>query len=137
MPNRPSSLVRFCTLLGSAFGLAVALGCMSISIGKFATAITDDTGALCQSDEVTMPPGTEREIYYPIPYAQPPHLEVGNTPFNDIVLMEQKETHFRVRNGSAFAKGVAWKARGVRAGSLTPPPLPAPPPVGDPLPKSE
>ena len=117
----------------AAVALLIVLGCMSLSIGKFTSGVTDETGALCQTDEVTLPSGCDREVFYPVPYAGPPHLDVGNTPFNEIVLVEQKEDRFRVRNHSAFSKTMTWKARGVRTAGApvvvvppVPPPLPAP-----------
>lgn len=141
--SRPPRARRLAAGIAAALAAVVVLGCMSISIGKFTgSTFTDDAGALCQSDEEEIKPGCEQDIYYPIPYASVPHLTLSSTPFDQVVLVEQREDRFRVRNTGAFTYKITWKAKGLRATTVVtvPPPLPpvvpvpptppaAPPPV--------
>jgi hypothetical protein len=109
--------------------LAILLGCMSISIGKF-TGGTTEEGVLCQEGEVSIPGWAEREVFYPVAYARPPHLEVGADAFE---LVEQKEDSFKVKNRRGFSETCRWQAKGVKAtpASVAVPAPPAPPePVG-------
>jgi hypothetical protein len=115
----------------------IFLGCMSIAIGNRTpegTVLED--GTLVQNGEATVPPGCEQDVYYPIPYARPPHLDVSSS-FDECVLVEQREDHFRVKNvDHTFSHSVTWKARGMRClpspcapasePPLAPPPTPVP-----------
>src|SRR5262249_22617919 len=92
------------------------LGCMSFSIGCPWPAATSSDGCLTQSGSVTIPPGAEQDVYFPIPYASPPNLALGDWP-EGCVLIEQKADHFRIRNmhrGGLGAAEVDWTAKGVR-----------------------
>jgi hypothetical protein len=53
------------------------------------------------------------EVYYPIPYASPPHLTIqGDVHVN---LLEQKPDHFKVQGVDAGGTDVQWSAQGQRA----------------------
>jgi hypothetical protein len=142
MPASPRPSRRFAfSPLGRTLGIGAAiallfilLGCMSISIGRFSStgSTTADDGTFCQEGEVTVPGNCVREVYFPVPYAHPPNLEVSDT-FNHGELLEQKEGSFKVRNSSAFSLTITWKARGIKVGAVPIAPLP-PVPIEPPLP---
>jgi len=53
------------------------------------------------------------EVYYPIPYASPPHLTLVNGAAY-AVIVEQKPDHFKIRAaGTTVNADVNWKAEGV------------------------
>src|SRR5690348_5876233 len=88
-------------LAGALSALAV-LGCMGVAIGNRVAdepkpcAASDDGGVLTQEGSIPIRPGGERVVYYPIPYASTPNLELEcEGEFCDIV--EQKESCFRVQ----------------------------------------
>jgi hypothetical protein len=113
--------------------LFIFLGCMSIAIGnRTPDGVVLESGTLVQKGEAVVPSSTELDIYYPIPYARPPNLEL-DTDFEDGVLVAQQEDHFRVRNTHAFRRSVKWTARGIRA--TEPAPVAAPEPPGPPPPE--
>jgi hypothetical protein len=116
--------------ISAALSVGIFLGCMSISIGcrtaEEAKPCPDDSSVLAQEGKVRSVhlASADQTIYYPIPYAAPPNLELHD-PHGIYTVVEQKETHFRVRVshtvGSTWdGDSVTWKARGVRC----PPPAP-------------
>jgi hypothetical protein len=121
-------------LLAAVTLLVILLGCMSISIGKFGSSPPpEDDGMLCQGGEVELALAAERDVYYPVPYPSPPHLDISD-PFGKCELVEQKPDHFRVR--STFEKSalggpftLKWKAKGLKMPPPAPPPGPAPLPA--------
>jgi len=135
-PNRKPwtvSAIRFrvaATLAAAAFVLIV-LGCMSFSIGGKTVVRPPDGNPFEQSGAIELRPGAEQDIFYAIPYASTPNLEIDST-FDDVDLVEQHPDHFRVRNTSngLLSRTVEWKARGVKGLPLAPitvvPPQPAP-----------
>jgi hypothetical protein len=136
-PGRFSSslLTRKAGVFAAVAVLVILLGCMSISIGKFTgtDSGTEADGTFCQQGEVTVAPGTVREVFYPMPYAHPPHLEATDM-FTHCVLVQQREDLFSVRNDASHSVTVSWKARGVKA-AVIPDPAPPPPvpvPAGSP-----
>jgi len=83
--------------------------------------------ALVQSGKITFKAGTMQVIYYPIPYASPPNLELDDAEYFD--LLEQKDKFFRIRchTNSDYEKFTShWKARGL---PIPPPPGPPPEPA--------
>ncbi|HTU18773.1 MAG TPA: hypothetical protein VMG10_11990 [Gemmataceae bacterium] len=93
-------------------------------------------GTTCQEGKVKLRPGQEFEVFYPIPYASPPNLEIsGDTESCEII--EQKADHFHIRYKGTLFANPCWKARGVKClpppGAaptvvVTPPASPPPPP---------
>jgi hypothetical protein len=131
-----SWLTRPVGLLAAFILLIILLGCMSISIGKFSgtSGTTESDGTFCQEGEATVSPGVIREVYYPVPYAHTPNLEISDT-FNNCILVTEREGSFSVRNDSSHSVSVSWKARGQKAAppavvvppeSVLPPPAPVP-----------
>jgi hypothetical protein len=54
-------------------------------------------------------------VYYPVPFAGPPHLSLSGNNAVDCVLVEQKADHFKVKTTNLpFAITVTWKAEGIR-----------------------
>lgn len=109
----------------------VFLGCMSLSIGERTVTTSLEGDVLTQQGCVaTLASKEEREVYYPIPYATPPNLELTTESAcdrHDVQILEQKEDRFRIKAKSALLSSVTWKARGVRRPA--PPAGPAPPEV--------
>jgi hypothetical protein len=83
-----------------------------------------------QKGQVHLKPWCEQDVFYAVPYAGPPNLELGND-CDDFEIIEQKADHFRIRNRGFFRTAAEWTARGVRLGPCpslapeTPPPAPA------------
>lgn len=116
---------RMAALAGAAW-IAVVLGCMSISIGgKHITPGLHEDGAFVQEGKVHVPPGCQQAVYYPLPYAAPPNLDIDCT-LHQCNIVEQKADHFVICNHGVFPRSVDWTARGVKCGP--PPGLPLPPP---------
>jgi hypothetical protein len=117
MPSVPHWLLtRRMAVVAAVALLAILLGCMSISIGKFGTmtGATEVEGVLCQEGEATVPPGVVWQVHYPLPFLHPPNLEVSDT-FHHCVLISLDQCSFQVRNDSTSTVTVSWKARGLRA----------------------
>jgi hypothetical protein len=111
----------------------IFLGCMSLSFGERTVVETHpEHDVLTQEGSVSVLEGEVREVYYPIPYASPPNLDVRDC-FHDCMILDQKPESFRVRNPTHSSIEVKWKARGVRcvvpASTLPPPPGLPPTPV--------
>src|SRR5262249_43652004 len=131
--------------------LAVAfLGCMSLSVGDAEKVVIEKRPATTEGDDGVLQqrgslpalrPGVEQKVYYPVPYASPPNLQISHDHY--FVVVEQQADHFVVRQADDV-KSVdlhfevpAWVARGVRRAptpepakppeSVQPPPLPDPP----------
>ena len=125
-------LTRQAGILAAVAVLVVVLGCMSISIGKFSG--TEADGVFCQEGEVTMAAQELREVFYPVPYAHSPNLEVSST-FHDCKLVSQREGSFQVRNEAYHSVTMSWKARGLRAAPVAViPAVPAAPELPPPAP---
>ena len=125
--------VVFSRPAGVFAGIALALiilGCMSIQIGgkNFHEGAAED-GSFQQCGEVRLAAGEMRVVYYPIPYAQPPNLEIDNL-CNTCELLVQNADHFQIRNPALTSRTVDWRARGVKAcpPAATPPAPAAPAP---------
>jgi hypothetical protein len=127
-------------LLATGLVVLIFLGCMSLSFGeRSAEAPAPDCGPLVQKGEVTVPAGTEQDVYYPIPFASPPNLTIRDM-IEECVVVDQKPDHFRIRNERKLGVSVCghvavqWTARGLRA-SANPAPASAalPVPATEPL----
>src|SRR5262249_41121120 len=136
MPLAPRSRSRLVTMALSSRGGAVAaglvlliiLGC-GLSIGGaphpgptrrhpsfVANPLADADRVFRQEGKVELHAGEERDVYYPVPYVSPPHLELTETGLitGRCEIVAQQPTHFRVRNTSASNQTAQWKARGVK-----------------------
>jgi hypothetical protein len=121
LPNRQFAWLALALLLP-----ILATGCFCLSIGGSEKGTSED-GIVKQSGKIELDRGRELDVYYPIPYASTPNLELDDW-FNNYRIIEQKADHFRVKNvGGAF--GVEWTARGVRACNPTPLAVPVPTPA--------
>jgi hypothetical protein len=99
-------------VLAGAALLLIFLGCMSLSIG----CKPDGDGTICQEGKVCLQGEEERDVYYPVPYASPPNLEIsdGGSWYE---IIEQKADHFRIRSGGAAHsdRHSAWASDGAAA----------------------
>lgn len=117
-------------VVAGALMLLIFLGCMSLSI-KIGCKPEPD-GTTCQEGKVYLRQGQEVDVYYPVPYASPPNLELSGDSDN-CEIIEQKADYFHIRyKGSIYAKP-HWKARGqkclppgVAPAVIVPPPSPPP-----------
>jgi hypothetical protein len=137
---------RLVTAGAALICLVVFLGCMSLNFGTRTEVIQHDDVSYMQTGTATVPGGQEVEVYYPVPYASPPNL-VLSSDWDQCVVVQQKQDHFRVKNNRVFATECKWTARGLKvpppvAPGLGPPvivPPPVPPPAGlpaEPIPVS-
>jgi hypothetical protein len=126
--SRPVGVVALTGLV------ALFLGCMSLSIGErkiLQSSCFADGDLLCQTGKVTVRPSSEKVVFYPIPYASPPNLELEGD--SNVIVVEQKDDHFRVKSADhgPWTETVTWSARGVRrlppSGPPAPPADPPPP----------
>ena len=127
LSSRPAGAVAAC------LSALVVLGCMGIAIGNRTAEemkscsspgpSAEDNGPLTQEGKIHIRPGSEKLVYYPIPYSSPPNLELADDlDYCDVI--EEKENCFRVRFHTGFSTSqqtLCWKARGVRC---APPPAP-------------
>jgi hypothetical protein len=119
---RHGLLLRRLAGIASALAwLAIILGCMSLSIGD-RTVLPDDRLSYAQEGSVRVEIGQELDVYYPVPYASPPNLEIKGP--GSYTIVDQQADHFRVRakvEGNTIGwEGFDWTARGVRV--VLPPP---------------
>lgn len=127
-----NQVVRAAAALSLAALAVIFLGCMSLSFGgrNYTTHPAEDE-VLCQQGCISFRACDERTVYYPVPYASPPNLDV-NSSCGDVALLDQKPDHFRVAwkgTGPTFGTDqVKWKAKGLRRCASTPAPC-APPVV--------
>ena len=115
--KRHGLLLRRTAGVASAFAwLAIILGCMSLSIGE-RTTLPDDRLAYTQEGSAHVEIGQELDVYYPVPYASPPNLELKG--LGSYTIVDQQADHFRVHNNGSFL-GFDWTARGMKV-ALQPP----------------
>jgi hypothetical protein len=114
-----TQVVRAAGALSLAALAVIVLGCMSLSFGgrNYTTHLVEDDGLLCQEGKVKLGCSEERAVYYPIPYASPPNLDVS-AGIVEVAVLDQKPDHFRVRWAPGISSGppplVCWKAKGLR-----------------------
>src|ERR1700682_6524953 len=136
LPNRKpctesANRFRIAAALAAVAFVLIVLGCMSFSIGGKTVVRPPDGNPFEQSGAIELRPGAEQDVFYAIPYASTPNLEIDSM-FDDLDLVELHADHFRVRNTSnvLLSRTVEWKARGVKCLPLAPitvvPPPPAP-----------
>jgi hypothetical protein len=101
--------------------VASAGGCLSTSTTLRTGSESANSDTVVQSGKVVVPARSFQDVYYDVPYATIPKLEISDT-WSRCVLATQSPTRFRVSNSSHSDVTVEWKARGIKA-------PPAPPPV--------
>jgi hypothetical protein len=125
---KPPLFLRLAGILSGLSLLALFLGCMSLSIGGG----NCDADVLDQSGKVCLKRGEVQDVYYPIPYASPPNLELDWMDADACEILDQKADHFRiVINKGSCPFGVTWKARGVKAPVIVPAAASPCPPVSE------
>lgn len=129
-PSRLSDVIlsRPVGAVAAAVTATIFLGCLSLSFDKHYPPEPPEEGIVCHRGEVNLAPGAEETVYYPLPFASPPNLELTSQ-FNWCEIVKQCEDRFIVRNTSHFSITVEWKARGAKAGVV---PVPAPVPTSPP-----
>lgn len=121
-------------LAGTALA-AVFLGCMSLNIGCGESVCTtpvgvttDASGVVKQQGKVTVGPGCQQQVFYPICYAGVPNLEIRESgcfsPHHEISRQE-KDCFYILNTDSSFSHTFHWTARGVREVAVPPPGAPA------------
>jgi hypothetical protein len=108
--DRAVCVYRRITAALSTLLTLILLGCMCpVIVGERFKKKDDET--LCQTGEVRLSSG-EQDVYYPVPFASTPNLELDPGMF--VQILDQKPDHFRI--GSSVSLGnVDWKARGIRS----------------------
>jgi hypothetical protein len=99
--------------------ILIFLGCMSLQIGG-KTVVSPDESLLEQEGCLDIN-ANEQTVYYPIPYQCPPNLEI-KADLTVYTLVEQRADRFIIRFSGLRVQKAGWKAKGVRASTLSPPP---------------
>ncbi len=144
-PKPMSLAMRSFMLITTALVGLMMISCMSLSFGgrtyeapeaecgsSPACGCKQVDGVLVQKGQINLrgqlSPEVVQTVYYPVPYASPPNLQVGGDGFLDeaIVLVEQHPDHFKYRTSGSHVFGgsipIRWTARGVRRADTIPPP---------------
>jgi hypothetical protein len=129
-PSRLSDLLlsRPVGATAAAISALIFLGCLSLSFDRHYPGEHAEEGIMCHHGEVRLAAGAEEVVYYPLPFASPPNLELTSQ-FNWCELVKQCEDRFIVRNTSSFQLTAEWKARGPKPPPPVGPAIAAPPPV--------
>src|SRR5262249_59100854 len=90
---RGMSVVRPAAVACAVTVLLIAIGCTSSSHVEVVEKVGDDS-VLVQSDSISLQPGVEQAVYYPIPYASTPQLAITDDPYHSYVIVAQKPDHF-------------------------------------------
>jgi hypothetical protein len=103
-------------VLAAVVAAFVAAG-VSIGVNVLFRGTGAPGGLLIQQGKLRLKAGQQQEVYYPIPFAGPPHLELEGSveDWRKVVLKEQKADHFTVEcPGLHPSDEVRWKAEGIR-----------------------
>jgi hypothetical protein len=113
-PARLSHVVfsRWSAVTSACLIIATILGCMSITIGG-RTEVAQPADLLVQEGEITIHGRGELDVYYPVAFASPPNLVIGEM-FSWCEVVEQKADHFRIGNTTLLPRTVSWTAKGTR-----------------------
>jgi serine/threonine protein kinase len=91
-----------------------------ISSASSPTTASPTTATMIQEGNVRVNVGDKFEIFYPVPYATPPNIQLtwDDDPWHVIKLQEQKADRFTIQStgGNAVWVTVHWRAEGVRQG---------------------
>ncbi len=97
----------------------------------------ESNGVLTQKGSFAKPTGEPVTVYYPVPYASPPNLEIQD-PLNKCHIIDQRADCFRIVQDGPGMLNVNWTARGVKSISPSPalptPAIAAQPPANEPTP---
>lgn len=105
----------------------LATGCFCLNIGGCGCDHAEPNGVLAQKGKFAGANGGPMTIYYPVPYASPPNLELHD-PFHNYTIVDQRADSFRIvqdqihvgPGGIASDASVEWTARGVRSPATLP-----------------
>ncbi len=123
-----SSLSRWASLCSSLLLGSIILGCTTGTGYEQRIYITERAvdGTIVQEGSITLKPHEQLEIFYPVPFAQTPKLELDQSS-DRVELIAQKDDRFGVRNTDLKeSRKITWRAQGLRL-----PPSPAVPIVVD------
>jgi hypothetical protein len=118
----------------------MSTGCLCLSFGGCESCGAGDhpesNGVLTQKGGLPSSNGGPVTVYYPVPYASPPNLELHDQ-LNKCRIVEQRADGFVVQDGQGLL-GVSWTARGVKGPPSTPgtptPVVAAQPPANEAMP---
>jgi hypothetical protein len=127
------SRVVFSRRAGAIAGFAVVsilLGCMNFTFQDHAgtLAYIAEEGVACHEGTVRIPADTCVTVYYPLPFAAKPNLELTDV-FDRCRIVQQREDGFEARNTSHFSATAEWRARGQKIATSSPPSVVAAPVV--------
>src|SRR3954452_8045487 len=77
--------------------MLIIFGCMTHNHYHTTEGVSAIDGTLTQAGEVSVSGGSEQVIFYPVPFASPPNLELGRDQ-EWCKLVEQRADGFRIRN---------------------------------------
>jgi hypothetical protein len=123
-PERPATPSSWRNLVGTLVVAAITAGVVAcvISIGAnlLLGRVSAPGGRLTQEGKVSLGAHGEREVFYAVPFAGPPNLELetplgGVFAMENVKLKEQKADHFTIQNTGGGRHELRWRAEGIRA----------------------
>ncbi len=111
---------KLLVLLGVICLPLLATGCICLSFGGWGQGFSEHTdgehhdagGAVTQKGALTFGNGEPVTVYYPVPFASPPNLEIRDQP-NKCKIIDQRADCFRIVQDGPGVPPVHWTARGV------------------------
>jgi hypothetical protein len=108
------------TVLVAALVAAVVATLISVGVNLLMAKLGGGQGdRLVQEGKVIVGVQGEQQVFYPIPYAAPPNLQLGAGPadMHSVKITEQKPDHFKVMpvGGINAPREYRWRAEGIRA----------------------
>ncbi|CAN5570456.1 hypothetical protein BH10PLA2_BH10PLA2_39330 [soil metagenome] len=119
---------RLLLVLGILCLPLLSTGCICLSFGGWGGHETgehcdgdhpDTNGAVTQKGTLTSGNGEPVTVYYPVPFASPPNLEIRDQ-FNKCRIIEQRADSFKVVQDGPIPPSVHWTARGVTTSVAAP-----------------
>jgi hypothetical protein len=105
----------------------LSTGCICLSFGGWGhdsgeqceSKHHDSDGAVTQKGSLTFGNGEPVTVYYPVPFASPPNLEIRDQ-FNKCRIIDQRADCFRIVQDGPSVPSVHWTARGITTPASTP-----------------
>jgi hypothetical protein len=123
-PERPTTTSSgrnlVATLVAAAITAGIVACVVSIGVSFLFGRLSGPGGRLTQEGKISLGPHGEREVFYAVPFAGPPNLELetplgGVFGMDSVKLKEQKADHFTIQNTDGNRREVRWRADGIRA----------------------
>jgi hypothetical protein len=119
---------RLLLVLGIICLPLLSTGCICLSFGGWGGHESKEScdsehpstgGAVTQKGNLTFGNGEPVTVYYPVPFASPPNLEIRDQ-FSKCRIIEQRADCFKIVQDGPSIPSVHWTARGVTGPTITP-----------------